>query len=111
MTRALALSLALLPSLSACSSGGASCDLRAAEPDEPRCQQRTGFQGTPLFAEFCDPLGGTGVNGPCPDEDQIVAGCKTNAITGNVIDWYYEPMTREQISLICSTDGTDLVDP
>jgi hypothetical protein len=99
--------------LGACGSGfgEASCDLRAAEPDEPRCQERTGIQGTPAFSAFCDPLGGEGINGPCPDEDQIVAGCKSAAPAGAVIDWYYEPMTREAIALACSDDDAELVDP
>lgn len=93
--------------LAACG-GGASCDLREAE-DPPRCQQRTGVQGTPLFSEFCDPIGGTGVTGGCPDPDLIVGGCKQGSVGGEIIDWYYEPVTEDEVRTICEEEDDEFV--
>jgi hypothetical protein len=94
--------------LAACA-GGASCDLREAD-DPPRCQERTGLQGTPLFSEFCDPVGGTGVNGGCPDADQIVGGCRQTSVGGEIIDWYYAPVTEDEVRATCGDEGTTFVD-
>ncbi len=97
--------------LSACA-GAASCDLREAtlSDPEPRCQERTGTQGTPLFSAFCDPIGGEGINGECPDQDQIVAGCRETIIGGDVTDWYYPPETEETVQLKCDEDDYTFVE-
>lgn len=97
--------------LSACAAA-AGCDLRNAtiSDPEPRCQERTGAQGTPLFAAFCDPLGGEGVQGGCPDRDQIVGGCMDASLGGDIIDWYYPPETVESVQATCEADGDEFVD-
>lgn len=96
--------------------GDTGCDLRvetAANGYEDRCQERTGFQGNAIYAEFCDVLGGEPVKGGCPDEGKVV-GCDVSEgldATGKVIDWYYAPMPREEAEAECADEEGQLVEP
>lgn len=110
------LRVAFLLSLSGCGvvAGTIGCDLRtesAANGYEDRCQERDGIQGNAAFGGFCETLGGDSVKGGCPTEG-IVAGCELDGSngTGGVIDWYYEPVTREEVESTCADEGT-VVDP
>ena len=94
--------------------GDTGCDLRtdeAANGYEDRCQERTGFQGNALFGEFCSLLGGIDIDGGCPDEGKVV-GCDISeaGTSGSVIDWYYAPVTREEVEADCANEGT-IVEP
>jgi hypothetical protein len=43
-----------------------------------------------------------------------VAGCDITAgveATGTVTDWYYAPVTLEEVESICAEDGGDVVLP
>jgi hypothetical protein len=109
--------LATCLSLSACGivAGEVGCDLRvedAANGYEDRCQERTGLQGNALYGEFCEGLGGLQVDGGCPDEGKVL-GCDITSAgsVGKVIDWYYDPVTREQAEAECEQDDADLVEP
>lgn len=106
----LAVLTVLIAALTACA-GAASCDLREAtiSDPEPRCQERTGAQGTPLFSAFCDPLGGEGINGECPDREDIVGGCRTASVGGDVTDWYYPPETPETVQASCDEDDATYI--
>ena len=108
----------ILLALGGCSlvSNTTGCDLRtetASNGYEDRCQERTGIQGNALFGGFCDLLGGIDIDGGCP-VDGIVAGCDITAgveATGTVTDWYYAPVTLEEVESICAEDGGDVVLP
>ncbi len=90
--------------------GDTGCDFREVDEDglnngpEDRCQERRGLQGTG-FGATCEGLGAKAVTGGCPREG-IVAGCEIGA---DVIDWYYEPMTRAEVEDACR--GDKLVEP
>jgi hypothetical protein len=108
----------MLLALTGCSlvSNDIGCDLRTEEASngyEDRCQERTGLQGNTLFGGFCDLLGGIDLDGGCPDEGKV-AGCDITAGfdgTGTVVDWYYAPVTEEEVASICEDDGGDVVLP
>jgi hypothetical protein len=110
--------LLILFSLAGCSlvANDTGCDLRTDEASngyEDRCQERTGVQGNALFGGFCDLLGGIDLDGGCPDEGKV-AGCDITAgleATGTVTDWYYAPVTVEEVEAICADDGGDVVLP
>ena len=94
--------------------GTIGCDLRvdsAANGYEDRCQERTGVQGNALFGGFCDVLGGDPIDGGCPDDGKV-AGCDISeaGVGGSVIDWYYEPMTRDEVEGECAEEGT-IIEP
>jgi hypothetical protein len=96
--------------------GDTGCDLRtesAVNGFEDRCQERTGFQGNAIFGGFCDVLGGDPLDGGCPDEGKVL-GCDISAgvdAGGKVIDWYYEPVTREEVEADCADDDGEVVEP
>lgn len=82
------------------------CDFRegSANGPEPRCQERTMLQASG-FGAVCEGLGGTAVDGGCPSEG-IVGGCTTDAGTGTITDWYYDPITEAEIQETCVNDGS-----
>lgn len=102
--------LALL--LAGCGSAeGSGCDLREDDDLEPRCQERTGLQGLPVFGATCDAIGGVSLEGGCPREG-IVLGCVIGSEAGGeVIDWYYEPMTREAVEAECEREDAPSREP
>ena len=100
----LALLVVVVASLSSACGSATGCDLR---PDEDRCQDRLGFQQFG-FGPFCDGIGGQSVEGGCPDEGKVL-GCDTG--TGEVIDWYYEPTTREEAEAACADEDGTAIDP
>ena len=55
------------------------------------------------FGPACGVAGGTENAGGCPAEG-IVGGCDLGQ---DVFDWYYEPMTRDEINC----DSGDVLDP
>lgn len=89
------------------------CDFRddSVNGAEPRCQERTFPIGGEVFAETCKALEGTAISGPCPEEGRV-AGCEIDdgSLNGSrVVDWYYEPLTKEEIENTCKDDGDPLV--
>ena len=89
------------------------CDFRdgSVNGPEPRCQERTGAQSAG-FDATCEALGGTAVDGGCPSEG-IVAGCDLSVAgtAGEVIDWYYDPKTVEEITTECTDDDATFIEP
>lgn len=104
--------VALTLFLAGCGGGeGSGCDLREEDDLEPRCQERTGLQGLPVYAATCDAVGGVSLDGGCPREG-IVLGCVLGSeASGEVIDWYYEPMTREAVEAECEREGVPTREP
>lgn len=104
-----AASLVGLSLVSACGIGGesASCDFREEMVNGIRCQQRDGIQALG-FLQACETSGGDPIDGPCPDAGKV-QGCVFDS-SADVVDWYYEPMTLEQIERECESDG-ELIDP
>ncbi|MCB9680885.1 MAG: hypothetical protein H6733_05375 [Alphaproteobacteria bacterium] len=98
--------------LTACGGIAVGCDFRegSANGPEARCQERTGLQGNPAFGGFCDLLEGDSVSGGCPDQDQIVAGCRQGQLAGEVIDWYYPPNTVADVQTTCTNEGSEFVE-
>lgn len=98
-----------IPLLSACGVGGesASCDFREEMVNGIRCQQRDGFQAFG-FLQACEASGGDPIDGPCPDEGKV-KGCVFDS-SADVVDWYYEPMSLDEIERQCEGDG-ELIDP
>lgn len=86
-----------------------SCDFRGSGED--RCQERSGIQGNPLFGSTCETVGGVEAEGECPDADQIVGGCLVSGGGDDVIDWYYAPMTVEEIQTLCDENGETYTAP
>lgn len=109
------LSVAVLSLFSAASSGciGAttSCDFRedSVNGPEPRCQERSGFQGGAAFKAACEGLEGEGIDGSCP-QDGIVLGCDISG-DGTVVDWYYAPRTEDDVKADCESDDGKIVQP
>ena len=97
---------------SGCGADGIGCDFREGSVNgpEPRCQERTGLQGLPVFGATCEALQGTAIDGGCPREG-AVAGCIIGSGGGDVIDWYYAPTTREEAEIKCVDDDGELVEP
>lgn len=87
---------------SACGSA-VGCDFR---PDEDRCQERSNFQQFG-FGQFCEGLGDESVEGGCPDDGKVL-GCDMG---GDVVDWYYAPMTREEAEAECADDDATVLEP
>lgn len=81
-----------------------SCDFREGGVNgaEPRCQERSGFQGGETFKAACDALQAKPIDGPCPD-DGIVLGCEVGG--SDVIDWYYPPKTEDEVRADCDADS------
>lgn len=78
------------------------CDFREATgPDGPenRCQERRNFQAT-SFAPACEAVGAVVVEGGC-NRDGVVAGCD---LGNDVVDFYYEPLSREEVEAECGSD-------
>jgi hypothetical protein len=96
--------LGLVAGLAGCNS---SCDFR--DSGEARCQERSGLQGNPLFGTTCSTVGGVQASGGCPDTELIVGGCEVGGGGGDVIDWYYEPMTVEEVQAECDSNGETFV--
>jgi hypothetical protein len=111
----LALGLGAASLSSACGVEGAvGCDFRegGANGAEDRCQERSGL-GAPVFSAACETLQGTVVEGGCPREG-IVVGCQVGEEGDGtpVIDWYYAPMTREEVETQkCLGSREELVEP
>ncbi len=99
---------------SACDFGLSSgCDFRDATlaSPEPRCQERSGLSSA-AFGAMCDGLGGETVKDGCDTTDAIV-GCDIGSQGDGtkVIDWYYDPKTREEAEADCADDEGELVEP
>ena len=107
-TGGLLAAIGLVGALTGCGGGtSVGCDFREEMINGIRCQQRDGIQSYG-FAQACEVAGGTPIDGPCPDEGKV-KGCVSDS-TEDVTDWYYEPMSLEQIEIECQNDGT-LIDP
>jgi hypothetical protein len=90
----------------ACGGGGDSCNFVGSSANEPRCQERETKKGDPLaqFKFDCDAAGGA-YGGSCPAGQ--VAGCRIrDNDTETITDWYYPPMTREDVRAACEGKGT-----
>jgi hypothetical protein len=91
-----------------CSVGidGDACNFVEAAAAAPRCQEREVKEGPPTaaFKTQCENAGGN-YGGGCPDGQ--VAGCQImDGATERIVDWYYPPMTREDVTSACSNMGT-----
>ena len=95
---------AAVAGLSSCgSTDPVGCDFRETEGSgqEDRCQERRNLQAPP-FGAACEALEGTVVEGGCPSEG-IVAGCD---LGNDVVDFYYAPLTRDDVISECDGEGT-----
>ncbi len=106
--------LTLLSSLVGCGGvGGSGCDFREGSVNgpEPRCQERTGLQGLPVFGATCEALDALSIEGGCPREGAVVGCVIGSEPSGEVIDWYYAPKTREEAELDCEGESGELREP
>lgn len=64
---------------------------------QSRCQERTGSDASTVaataFRSLCSSSEGTYRDGACPRAN-IVAGCN---VSSNVIDWFYSPLTLDDV--------------
>jgi hypothetical protein len=96
--------------LSACNlAPSAWCDMR---PREARCQERLHSVSAETFKGTCATAMDKAGDGECPKTDQV-GGCDLGkqGDGSTVRDWYYPPMTLDQVMEQCSTTGVVFLDP
>jgi hypothetical protein len=112
-TLVLAFSLcALLVAPLAClADGPIGCDFRkdSVNGPEPRCQERSGIQASTAFGPTCATIQGETLDDGCP-RSGAVAGCDISG-DGTVVDWYYAPKTKDDVTKDCADDDGKLVAP
>jgi len=64
-----------------------------------------------MFAGFCEGLQGESLEGGCPREEAVLGCAIESGPGGEVIDWYYAPMTREQAETACTEDEGEIREP
>jgi hypothetical protein len=112
----LALLVASAVTLTACGAigGSSSCDFRTsgANGAEPRCQERVGTLTTEAFKAACKVAQGVSADGACPRTGSV-GGCFIGAQGdgSKVNDWYYAPMTADDVKSECSKDGATFLTP
>lgn len=93
------------------------CDFRMSENQEDRCQERSndipggGQVSAEAFKGTCEAVQGDSGNGLCP-RDGAILGCDFGAAGAEtVMDWYYEPKSREEAERECTADDGTFVEP
>lgn len=87
--------------------GSGACDFRdgSANGPENRCQERVQTVSAEPFKAACTALGAKPSDGTCPRQG-VVGGCFIGAQGdgSKVNDWYYAPLTREDVMRECGSD-------
>ncbi|MCY1081499.1 hypothetical protein [Archangium lansingense] len=97
-----------LVDLTGIETSSAHCDFRQSGPNgrEDRCQERVEVikGGIEPFKGLCTSIGAVAGDGPCPREG-VVGGCfiGEQGDGSDVNDWYYAPMTREDVRGKCTS--------
>ena len=94
--------------------GSSSCDFRngSVNGSEPRCQERVGTLTAEAFKGTCKVAGGVSADGQCPRTGSA-GGCFLGAQGdgSKVNDWYYSPMTSDEVKAQCAKDNTSFLSP
>jgi hypothetical protein len=89
--------------------GGTPGTCTYADPPPTRCQAWTSNHPsvTAVFEQSCASNEGHYLEGTCPTEG-LVGGCRYNEALpdlSRLTDWYYAPLTVEEVRTICSAHG------